>query len=140
MDKIDRSLTLSWPMLDSNLFFIRFRTEKERSPVFATGSARYSCVPASRGALGHGLYRQCLNPSLVLILRFLDGRRKGKCLRIARNDGKNSRSLLLYYYFLEFLCNDIYCTGAMLVEMRLYCRVVYSWRRMEATSVGVWRE
>jgi hypothetical protein len=41
MDKIDRPLTLSWPLLDRNLFFIRFRTEKERSPsVFATGSVR----------------------------------------------------------------------------------------------------
>jgi hypothetical protein len=51
MDKIDRSLTLSWAMSDRNLFFIRFRTEKERSPsVFATGSVRYSYVPASRGA------------------------------------------------------------------------------------------
>jgi hypothetical protein len=66
LDKIDRSLTLSWPMLDRNLFFfIRFRTEKERSPsVFATGSVRYSCVLASRGALGHGLHRLCLNPPL----------------------------------------------------------------------------
>jgi hypothetical protein len=41
MDKTDRSLTLSWSMLDRNLFFIRFRTEKERSSsVFATGSVR----------------------------------------------------------------------------------------------------
>jgi hypothetical protein len=41
MGKTDRSLTLSWPMLDRNLFFIRFRTEKERYPsVFATGSIR----------------------------------------------------------------------------------------------------
>jgi hypothetical protein len=69
MDKIDTSLTLSWPMLDRNLFFIRFRTEKERSPsVFATSSVRYSCVPASRGALGHGLHHLCLNPPLVTTL------------------------------------------------------------------------
>jgi hypothetical protein len=48
MDKTDRSLTLSWPMLDYNLFFICFRTKKEYSPsVFATGSVTYSCVPAS---------------------------------------------------------------------------------------------
>jgi hypothetical protein len=33
MDNTDRSLTLSWSMLDRNLFFIRFRTEKERSPL-----------------------------------------------------------------------------------------------------------
>jgi hypothetical protein len=66
MDKIDRSLTLSWSMLDRKLFFILFRTEKERSPsVFATVSVRYSSVPASRGALGHGLHRLCLNPPLV---------------------------------------------------------------------------
>jgi hypothetical protein len=47
VDKIDRSLTLPWPMLDHNQFFICFMTEKERSPsVFATGSVRYSCIPA----------------------------------------------------------------------------------------------
>jgi hypothetical protein len=50
MDKSDRSRTLYWPMLERNLFFIRFRTEKERTSVFATGSVRYSCVPALRGA------------------------------------------------------------------------------------------
>jgi hypothetical protein len=33
VDKIDGSLTLSWPVLDRNVFFIRFRTEKERSPL-----------------------------------------------------------------------------------------------------------
>jgi hypothetical protein len=71
MDKIDRSLTLSWPMLDHNLFFIRFRTEKERSPsMFATGSVRYSCEPASRGALGRGLLRLCLNPPLAIIINW----------------------------------------------------------------------
>jgi hypothetical protein len=65
MDKIDMSLTLSWSMLDHNQCFIRFRTEKERSPsVFAAGSVRYSCVPASRGALCRGLQRLCLNPPL----------------------------------------------------------------------------
>jgi hypothetical protein len=50
MDQIDRSLTLSWPILDRNIFFIGFRTEKERSPsVFATGSVRYSCARLARG-------------------------------------------------------------------------------------------
>jgi hypothetical protein len=67
MDKIDKSLTLSWPVLDRNIFFIRFRTEKERSPpVFVTGSVRYSYVPATRGAPDHGLDRLCLNPPLLV--------------------------------------------------------------------------
>jgi hypothetical protein len=49
-------------------YFILFRTEKERSPsVFATGSLRYSCVPASRGALGHGPPHLYLNPPLVVM-------------------------------------------------------------------------
>jgi hypothetical protein len=66
MDKTDRSLTLSWPLSDRKLFFIRFRIEKDRSPsVFAAGSVRYICVPASRWALGHGLHRLCLNLHLV---------------------------------------------------------------------------
>jgi hypothetical protein len=30
---------------------------------------RYSCVPASRGAVGHGLHRLCLNPPLFVRLR-----------------------------------------------------------------------
>jgi hypothetical protein len=54
MDKIDRSLFLGlcWT---ATYFFIHFRTEKQRYPsVFATGSVRYSRVPASRGALVHG--------------------------------------------------------------------------------------
>jgi hypothetical protein len=63
MDKIDRSLTLSWAMLDRNLFFISFTTEKELSPVFATSSVARS--PLNRGALGHGLHRLCLNPPLL---------------------------------------------------------------------------
>jgi hypothetical protein len=72
MDKTDMSLILSWPMLDRNLLFIRFRTEKELSPsVSAVGSVRYSCVPASCGALHHGLHRLCLNPPLVYCVRGL---------------------------------------------------------------------
>jgi hypothetical protein len=50
MAKIDRSLALSRPVLDCNLFFIRFRTEKERSPsVFATGSVSIVACPPSAG-------------------------------------------------------------------------------------------
>jgi hypothetical protein len=96
MGKIDRSLTLSWRMLDRNLFFIRFRTEKERSPsVFATGSVRYSCVPASRGALGHGLHRLCLNRPVdvhaglfnmnVVLSGIVQERQQGACANCIMN-------------------------------------------------------
>jgi hypothetical protein len=59
----------------------------ERSPpVFAAGSVRYSCLPASRGALGHGLHRLCLNPPLVTSFEGHHSRAIGaNCVRTLRS-------------------------------------------------------
>jgi hypothetical protein len=100
MELIGRSLCLGlcWT---ATYFFIRFRTEKT---VFATGSVRHNCVPASRGALG--LHRLCLNPPLY----------KGRIHDRQYVTDKSSILLIRTY------CDRLVCLLCQPTPRSVYCR------------------